>query len=124
MRRMVVWGLTFAILPGCSFVCSPAWTQQTTASITGSVVDTGGAVVNDAAVTVTDVDRGTIYTAKTANGGLFTFARVPIGTYDVKVTATGFETAVQSHVTLVLNQTARLDFKMKVGTVTNTILVT
>jgi len=70
------------------------------------------------------VDRGTIFTTKSADGGLFTFARVPIGTYDVKVEAQGFATAVQSHLTLVLNQTARLDFKMKVGAVNNTVEVT
>jgi hypothetical protein len=87
-------------------------------------VDTGGAVINDAVVTVTDTERGTIYTARTANDGLFTLARVPIGTYDVRVEAKGFQTAVQSHVTLVLNQTARLDFKMNVGAVTNTVHVT
>jgi hypothetical protein len=42
----------------------------------------------------------------------------------VKVESPGFETAVQSNVTLVLNQTARLAFKMKVGAVTNTVQVT
>ena len=105
-------------------LCSPSWAQQITASITGTVVDTGGAVINGAAVTVTDVERGTTTTTKTTDGGIFTFARLPIGTYDVKVEAPGFETAIQSHVTLVLNQTARLDFKMRVGAVTNTVQVT
>ncbi len=124
MRRAIVRSLTLGILPACLFVCFPAWTQQITASITGSVMDAGGAVINGALVTATDIDRGTKYTAKTATDGLFTFARLPIGTYEVKAEAAGFQTAVQSHVTLVLNQTARLDFKMSVGAVTNTISVT
>src|SRR5215472_15967124 len=124
MRRAIVRGFPLVILSACLFVCSPARTQQTTASITGTVVDSAGLVVNSATVTVTDVDRGTVYTTKTAGDGLFTFARIPIGTYDVKVEATGFQTAVQSHLTLVLNQTARLDFKMKVGAVNNTVEVT
>jgi Carboxypeptidase regulatory-like domain len=124
MRRTIPWGLTLGTLSACLFFCSPARTQQITASITGTVADTAGAVINDASVTVTDIERGTVYTTKTGDGGLFTFARVPIGTYDVKVEAPGFQTAVQSHVTLVLNQTARLDFKMRVGAVTNTVEVT
>src|SRR5581483_8354800 len=105
-------------------IACPLQAQQITASITGTVVDAGGAVINSATVTATDIERGTAYTTKSADGGIFTFARLPIGTYDVKVEAPGFETAVQSHLTLVLNQTARLEFKMSVGAVTNTVQVT
>lgn len=124
MKRITLWGCILAALAACQLVCSPLWAQQITASITGTVEDAGGAVLNGAEVTVTDVDRGTLYTTKTADGGIFTFARLPIGSYDVMVKAPGFETSVQSHVTLVLNQTARLDFKLKVGAVTNTVQVT
>lgn len=124
MKKFTLCGCILAALAACQIVCSPLGAQQITASITGTVADTGGAVINGATVTVTDVDRGTTYEAKTLDGGIFTFARLPIGTYDVKVEAQGFETAIQSHVTLVLNQTARLDFKMKVGAVTNTVRVT
>ncbi|HKR28500.1 MAG TPA: carboxypeptidase-like regulatory domain-containing protein, partial [Acidobacteriaceae bacterium] len=124
MKRITLWGCMLVALAAGQLLCSPSWAQQITASITGTVVDTGGAVINGAAVTVTDVERGTTTTTKTTDGGIFTFARLPIGTYDVKVEAPGFETAIQSHVTLVLNQTARLDFKMRVGAVTNTVQVT
>lgn len=124
MKKFTLCGCILAALAACQIVCSPLGAQQITASITGTVADTGGAVINGATVTVTDVDRGTTYEAKTLDGGIFTFARLPIGTYDVKVEAQGFETSIQSHVTLVLNQTARLDFKMKVGAVTNTVRVT
>ncbi|HEX3436839.1 MAG TPA: carboxypeptidase regulatory-like domain-containing protein, partial [Pseudacidobacterium sp.] len=122
MRRVILWAWALGIFLLC--ICRPAWCQQTTAAITGIVVDSGGAAINDASVTATDIERGTIYTAKTNDSGTFNFVHIPIGTYDVKVEASGFETAVQSHLTLVLNQTARLDFKMNVGAVTNTIQVT
>ena len=59
MRRAIVRSLTLGILPACLFVCFPAWTQQITASITGTVMDAGGAVINGASVTVTDIERGT-----------------------------------------------------------------
>jgi hypothetical protein len=124
MKTIRIWGYTLMALIVSLGVCSPLWSQQTTASITGTVEDAGGAVINGATITVIDTERGTNYAAKTNDGGIFTFARLPIGTYDVKVEAQGFETAIQSHLTLVLNQTARLDFKMKVGAVTNTVHVT
>src|SRR3984885_12778098 len=124
MKRITLWGCILVALATCEIVGSPLRAQETTASITGSVVDPGGAVINDATVTATDVERGTIYTTKTADGGLFTFAQLPIGTYDVKAEAAGFRTAIQSNLTLVLNQTARLNFRMQVGAVTNTVQVT
>ncbi|MBV8674273.1 MAG: TonB-dependent receptor [Acidobacteriaceae bacterium] len=108
----------------CLCTCLSAYGQQITAAITGTVTDAAGAVINGAAVTVTDTEHGTVYSAKTIDGGIFNFPHVPIGTYTVRVEAAGFETAVQSGITLVLNQTARLGFKMKVGAVTNTIQIT
>jgi len=124
MKRVVLWGFTLGMLLGNLGVHQRAWGQQITAAITGTVVDSAGASLNGSAVTVTDVDRGTVYDTKTSDSGRFNLSQVPIGTYDVKVEASGFETIIQSHLTLVLNQTARLDFKMKVGAVTNTVQVT
>jgi hypothetical protein len=124
MKRIIFWGITVGMFLGCLCISRPAWSQQTTAAITGTVVDEGGAAINNATVTVTDIDRGTTYTAKTNDGGLFNLVRVPIGNYQVKTEAPGFQSAVQNGVTLVLNQTARLDFKMHVGTVTTTAQVT
>jgi hypothetical protein len=124
MRRIIFWGVSLGMFLVCLCVSRPAWNQQTTAAITGSVVDEGGATINNATVTVTDTDRGTLYTAKTNEGGLFNLARVPIGNYQIKVEAPGFQSAEQNGVTLVLNQTARLDFKLHVGQVTTTAQVT
>jgi hypothetical protein len=124
MKRIIFWGITVGMFLGCLFISRPAWGQQTTASITGTVADEGGAAITSATVTVTDIDRGTTYTAKTNDGGLFNFVRVPIGNYQVKAEAPGFQSAVQTGVTLVLNQTARFDFKMHVGAVTTTAQVT
>ena len=124
MKRVVLWGFTLGMFLGLLCINPCAWGQQITAAITGDVVDAAGAVLSGATVTVTDVDRGTVFNTKTNDSGIFNFAQLPIGTYDVKVESSGFETQVQSHVTLVLNQKARLEFKMSVGAVTNTVQVT
>jgi hypothetical protein len=102
---------------------SPRWSQQITASITGTVEDSAGAALDDATVTASDTERGTASTTKTTQGGVFNFNNLPIGTYEVKAEAAGFDTEVQPPITLVLNERARLEFKMKVGAVTNTVQV-
>jgi hypothetical protein len=124
MRRIILLGISLGMFLVCLCVGRPAWGQQTTAAITGTVVDEGGATINGATVTVTDTDRGTTYTAKTNDGGIYNFVRVPIGNYQVKTDAPGFQSAEQTGITLVLNQTARIDFKMHVGAVTTTAQVT
>jgi hypothetical protein len=108
----------------CTFSAGfSAWAQQITASITGTVEDTAGAALPDASVTARDTERGTSNTTKTTQGGVFNFSNLPIGTYEVKVEAPGFDTAIQPPIVLVLNETARLNFKMKVGAVSNTVQV-
>src|SRR5882757_9457702 len=124
MRRIILLGISLGMFLVCLCVSNNAWSQQTTAAITGTVVDDGGATINGATITVTDNDHGTTYTATTNDSGLYNFVRVPIGNYQVKADASGFQSAVQTGLILVLNQTARIDFKMHVGTVTTTAQVT
>ena len=117
MKRVTLWGCALVMVLGLLSVCQPATGQQITASITGTVEDAAGAALNGATVTASDTERGTATTTKTTQGGVFTFSDLPIGTYQVKAEAAGFETAVQPSITLVLNQVARLTFKMNVGAV-------
>jgi hypothetical protein len=93
----------------------PVWSQDVTAAITGNVVDPSDHPITGATVTAKDTNRGTVWTTQTNNVGSFTLSRVPIGNYEVRVETPGFQTAIQSPVTLDLNQVARLDFRMKIG---------
>src|SRR5579862_2521469 len=112
---MLVIGLIVAALPACS--------QEVTAAITGTVLDPSGAPIKGATVTAKDTDRGTTWTSQTSDSGVFNIVRIPVGSYAVTATAPGFETAHYPPFTLVLNQTARLEFQMKVGQVTETVEV-
>jgi hypothetical protein len=69
------------------------------------------------------VDRGTTYATKTNGDGVFNLQRLPVGTYEIKVTAAGFRTAQQSAVTLVLDQIARFAFQLQVKSVTEVMEV-
>ena len=95
-----------------------------TAAVVGTVTDPSGAPIKDAEVTVTDTERGTVLTARTSDAGSYNVLRVPVGTYTLKVSATGFQTAAYPAFTLQLNQTARLNVSMKVGQVSETVEVT
>ncbi len=98
--------------------------QQVTAAITGKVVDPQGAAVVGAKVVAVDKARGTEWPTTSNGDGEYSLPRLPIGAYDLKVTANGFQTATQSNIVLDMNQTARLDMTMVVGNVTQTIEVT
>jgi len=103
---------------------TPASCQEVTGTIVGTVTDPSGAPIKGAAVTATDVDRGTTWTAVTTEAGAYNLVRLPVGNYTVKMTAPGFQTALQPAFALVLNQTARVDVQMKVGKVSETLEVT
>jgi len=123
MRKMQSLGLglvVMALLCGADAV----WGQDVTATITGTVTDPSGAALAGVTVTAKEADRGTIWTAQTNEAGIFSLLRVPIGKYGLKAEMKGFKTAVVPPFALDLNQTARVDFKMAMGQVTETIEVT
>jgi carboxypeptidase family protein len=114
-------GLVMAV---CLAALRPASSQEVTAAITGSVLDPTGASIVDVQVVAKDIERGTTYAAQTNDAGIFNIPRMTVGTYEVKVIAPGFQTAVSRPITLVLNQVIRVDFQMKVGKFTDTLAVT
>ena len=105
-------------------VWQPANAQESTASIIGTVVDQSGATVKGATVTAKDVDRGTSQNTQTNDEGAYSFPRVPVGNYEVSVVAQGFQTAKRPKFELILNQTARLDFQLKVGQTSEVVEIT
>jgi len=126
MKKMKSLGLGLVVMALVALLCSvnTAWGQDVTATITGTVTDPSGAALAGVTVTAKETDRGTIWTAQTNEAGIFSLLRIPIGIYELKAEMKGFKTAVRPSLTLDLNQTARVDFKMAMGQVTETIEVT
>ena len=100
------------------------WGQQVTAAITGTITDPSGAPIVGAKVIVKDLDRGVVFPAESNTQGAYNLPRLPIGRYEVRAEAQGFQTSVQPAMTLDVNQTARVDFQMKIGQVSETVEVT
>ncbi|HEX4650585.1 MAG TPA: carboxypeptidase-like regulatory domain-containing protein [Granulicella sp.] len=101
-----------------------AWAQQAAGSITGTVTDPSGSALPNATVTATDVDRGTTWTTKTSSAGLYSFPQISVGNIEVRVNAPGFSRQTHTSFSLVVDQVARVDFKMSVGTHNESIEVT
>ena len=95
--------------------------QEVTAAINEKITNPSGAPIAGATVTATDTARGTTYTAETNSDGAYYLTHIPIGTFQVKVEAKGFRTALRSSFELVLNQVARIDVQMTVGAVSQTV---
>src|SRR6202166_4223414 len=100
------------------------WGQEVTAAIVGSVSDSSGAPIKGAEIVARDTERGVVWKAESNDTGSFSILRLPVGTYTAEATAAGFEKTVYPPFTLVLNQTARLTFQMKVGKISETVEVT
>ena len=75
-----------------AFTFAPAvLLAQDTAQITGTVTDPSGAAVGNAQVTVTSVAQGMTRTANTNSSGEYFFPALPVGSYNMTVSAEGFK---------------------------------
>jgi hypothetical protein len=92
-------------------------------TILGTVTDAQGAVVAGAKVTVKNVGTGLERTTDTSADGSYALPELPIGTYTVTVTLTGFQTAVTTGVTVDVAGERRIDAAMKPGQVSSRVEV-
>ena len=104
-----------------TFLLGPCFAQETS-EVTGRVVDASGAVVAGAAVEIRSVQTGVKWSVVTNPEGYYTQALLPPGDYSVSVTLPGFKQEVRN-VTLVMEQVARLDFDLQMGSQTETVQV-
>ena len=94
---------------------------QTFGTITGEVTDATAAVVPGATVTIRNVDTNATRTVATNANGLYSVPLLPPGFYDVRVEKEGFRGAARSAIELQVQQTARVDFTLSVGQVSETL---
>ena len=102
----------------------PPLAQSGAASITGLIVDETGGALPGVVITATSQASGVTYSATSNEAGNYTIPALLVGTYAVKAELSGFRTASRSAVTLEARQVARLDFRMAVGAVQETVEVT
>jgi hypothetical protein len=98
--------------------------QTVNGSIVGTVKDSQGAAMANATVAAKSQETGAERTTMTDASGGYNIVSIPAGAYDVAVTAQGFESQIQKSVTLTVGSTQRVDFTLKVGSVSQQVEVT
>ena len=98
--------------------------QVDAGAILGTITDASGAVVHDAAVTLTNEGTGAKLTTTTGNDGDYKFAPVRIGSYTVGVSLQGFQSAEHKGVVVNVGASVVTNFSLKPGQVTETVEVT
>ncbi len=94
-----------------------------TATITGTVVDSTGAVVAKAKITVHNLDTNIDRATESTGEGNFTMAQIPPGTYNVSVQASGFKVASFNALVLTVDQALTLSVRLEVGDITQSVVV-
>src|SRR5271170_7649234 len=116
MRARII--LVFVLLAAVSLSA-----QTFRGTILGTVTDPSGAVVAGATVTVKNVGTGLERTTDTSADGSYALPELPIGTYTVTVTLTGFETSVTTGVVVDVSSERRVNATMKTGQVSTKVEV-
>src|SRR5437899_4184266 len=97
--------------------------QQITGSIRGAVVDPSGAVVQSAAVSAQQTETGLTRTAITDRDGAYVLVELPIGHYQIRAEAKGYQKYLQEGISLDVNQTATVNVHLKLGAETQQVEV-
>jgi hypothetical protein len=100
-----------------------AYGQTFRGAINGTVTDQTGAVLPNATVTATDNATSVAYNTVTTSDGEFSFQDLPVGTYNVTVTAAGFEKVTVSNVTVAAGNVFTVPVKLSVGQTSTTVEV-
>ena len=107
----------------CILFISPTHAQLYTGSLTGVITDPSGAVVQNANVTLTDVEKGFKYNIRTNSAGRYLLRPIPPATYTLTVAATGFETYEVNGVKFDVNQNATIDASLRLKSSQQTVEV-
>lgn len=100
------------------------YAQSSSATISGTVTDSSGAVIPDAAVLLINTDTGTQQQTKSGSAGNYSIINIRPGNYMVRVIKSGFATTEKTGIVLQVNQTATLDFALSPGSSQQTVTVT
>src|SRR5262249_52915042 len=95
----------------------------TDGNLIGSIVDGSGGSIANAEVKITNPITGLERAAKSGANGEYRFNNIPVGSYDLFVTANGFAGATQKGVAVELNKTATVNVTVQVAGVATTMQV-
>jgi len=119
----VTQALLLASMLALTFVTLEA--QKVAGRISGTVVDSAGALIPDASVSATDTDTGVVtFTTATDHSGAYSVPSLQPATYSITVSHSGFKTEVRLGVVIEVAQNSVLDFTLQVGQTSQSVQVT
>ena len=108
----------------CLLFCSTSLLAQTfRGTILGTVTDQGGAVIAGAKVVAHNINTGLERSTMTSGDGSYSIPELPIGTYSVTVSQSGFQTQITSSLAVDVSVERRVDVTLKPGQVAETVEV-
>jgi len=120
MRRS---GLAFKLLLGMLLLSAHGLRAQENATIIGTVTDSTDAVVQNVEITLTNTATGQVRKTATDSSGLYTFVNVAVGRFNLDATIKGFQKSTKTDLVVNTAQTLKQDFKLTVGSETQTVTV-
>jgi hypothetical protein len=96
---------------------------QSTGRISGIILDASGAVIPEAAVICTNDQTGLTRKVETNQDGIFVFPDLPIGSYRLEISHSGFDTQSRTGLALLTGQELNLRISLTVGSTTQTVEV-
>jgi hypothetical protein len=119
MQRSLLLGLVLCLI----VAVVPLGAQTTAGSIVGTVTDPSGAIIAGAAITITNMGTNIAVKTTTDASGEYVLTPLEVGKYSVAVEATGFKRSVRSDIQVNVQDRVRVDAKLEVGQVTDTVQV-
>src|SRR6202790_2969064 len=107
-KQSLVWCLVPALL-----AAAPLFAQN--AELSGLITDPSGLAVPGARVVVQSVDTGATRTVSSNHQGEYSVPALLPGPYNITIEASGFKTVHENGVVVEVDQRARLDFALTVG---------
>ncbi len=99
------------------------YAQGASATVTGRVTDPTGAVIPNVAIAITNLDTNQVARAVSNEAGDYTILYLKPGRYTLEAQAEGFRGFKQSEFALQVDQSLRLDVKLALGAVSETVTV-
>ena len=112
------------VIAASLLVQTPLFAQLTSGNVAGTVYDQTGATIPAAVVVAHNVATGVDATTTATSAGDYRFENLPVGTYTLSVSASGFRKAEVRNIVVRLNQTVTANLTLAIGQATTTVEVT
>src|SRR5882762_3895313 len=115
--------LAFVVLVFSPLLLVTAHAQVAGATLSGTVSDQSGGVLPQAAIAIKNIATGITRTSATSTAGFYSVPNLLPGSYEIRASAQGFSTELQTGITLTVGEQQVLNFTLQVGQIAQTVEV-